>query len=306
MNIDLLSKMVKELILESDEVVLPGVGTFVAELESASFSDRGYTINPPYRRLSFRQSFGDEVGEDSLLFDFYASTNGIPREKAASIITSFLLEMKELLKSRKIIVFPGLGRLRATKENNFFFICDEDIDIYPQGFGLEPISLKTHSETPEEVSDAIRKLEDIFAPQAPATEDPEATAKAPAIEAGNDSPAEKPAEEPVMEMSAETPTETSEEEPVFEVEPIETEITSEDAGTSSPCKDVEVSEAADGSDRAETSAAGKNRRVWKTMLWVLLVLIILVAAYAILARIFPDFFDTLLYSKEELQILYYR
>ena len=279
MNIDLLSKMVKELILESDEVVLPGVGTFVAELESASFSDRGYTINPPYRRLSFRQSFGEEVGEDSLLFDFYASTNGISREKAASIITSFLLEMKELLKSRKIIVFPGLGRLRATKENNFFFICDEDIDIYPQGFGLEPISLKTHSETPEEVSDAIRKLEDIFAPQAPATEEPEATAKAPAIEAGNDSPAEKPAEEPVMEMSA---------------------------GTSSPCKDVEVSEAADGSDRAETSAAGKNRRVWKTMLWVLLVLIILVAAYAILARIFPDFFDTLLYSKEELQILYYR
>lgn len=279
MNIDLLSKMVKELILESDEVVLPGVGTFVAELESASFSDRGYTINPPYRRLSFRQSFGDEVGEDSLLFDFYASTNGIPREKAASIITSFLLEMKELLKSRKIIVFPGLGRLRATKENNFFFICDEDIDIYPQGFGLEPISLKTHSETPEEVSDAIRKLEDIFAPQAPATEDPEATAKAPAIEAGNDSPAEKPAEEPVMEMSA---------------------------GTNSPCKDVEVSEAEDGTDRAETSAAGKNRRVWKTILWVLLALIILVAAYAILARIFPGFFDTLLYSKEELQILYYK
>ena len=36
-----------------------------------------------------------------------------------------------------------MGRLRATNENIFFFVQNEDIDIYPQGFGLESISLKT-------------------------------------------------------------------------------------------------------------------------------------------------------------------
>ena len=54
MDIDLLAKMVGELILEHDEVALPGVGTFVAELVGASFSDKGFTINPPYRKLSLR------------------------------------------------------------------------------------------------------------------------------------------------------------------------------------------------------------------------------------------------------------
>lgn len=55
MDTPLLAKMVRELILENDAVTLPGIGTFVAELVGASFSDKGYTINPPYRRLSFTQ-----------------------------------------------------------------------------------------------------------------------------------------------------------------------------------------------------------------------------------------------------------
>ena len=39
MDIDLLSKMVKEVILDRDKVVLPGLGTFVAEMVPATFSD---------------------------------------------------------------------------------------------------------------------------------------------------------------------------------------------------------------------------------------------------------------------------
>ena len=45
--------------------------------------------------------------------------------------------------------------MRATKENAVFFVADEDLDIYPEGLGLEPISLKTHQETKEEVEAAI-------------------------------------------------------------------------------------------------------------------------------------------------------
>ena len=56
MDIDLLSRMISELIVDHDQVGLPGVGTFVAEMVPATFSDKGYTINPPYRRLSFYPS----------------------------------------------------------------------------------------------------------------------------------------------------------------------------------------------------------------------------------------------------------
>lgn len=158
MDIDLLSKMVKELILDNDRVVLPGLGTFVAEVVPAVFSDRGYTINPPYRRLHFRP--GND--RDDALAILYSQANGIDRSVAGRVIEDFVAEMKEVVSQRKVVVFPGLGRLRATKENNLFFVADADLDIYPDGFGLEPISLKTHQETPEEVAEAVVDLANIL------------------------------------------------------------------------------------------------------------------------------------------------
>lgn len=154
--------MVKELILDKDEVSLPGVGTFVAEMVPSVFSDKGYTINPPYKRLSFRQK---GTGDDSLLIDFYAKCNNLDIETASRIIRDFLHEMRHVLETRKSIVFPGLGKLRATRENYFFFVADEDLDIYPEGFGLEPISLKTHEETPAEVSATMAALRGILNPE---------------------------------------------------------------------------------------------------------------------------------------------
>ncbi|MDO5443356.1 MAG: hypothetical protein Q4G10_06755 [Bacteroidia bacterium] len=178
MDIDLLSKMVAELILDNDEVALPGVGSFIAEFVPSSFSDKGYTINPPYRRLSFRQ----RESSDTKLIDFYADKNHLDTITATSILTKFLLEMREILKVKKTIVFPGLGRLRATRENNFFFIPDEDLNIYPEGFGLAPVSLKTHVETDDEVQTAVENLQSIIAPAAaPVVE----SAAAPALDSGD-------------------------------------------------------------------------------------------------------------------------
>lgn len=173
MDIDLLSKIVKELILDNDEVALPGIGSFIAEIVPSVFSDKGYTINPPYRRLSFRQKGS---GNENMLIDFYARCNNIDTPTASRIIREFLEEMRHVLETKKSIVFPGLGKLRATKENYFFFVADEDLDIYPEGFGLEPISLKTHEETPAEVSATMAALRSILNPEEAETETEEATA----------------------------------------------------------------------------------------------------------------------------------
>ena len=210
MDIDLLSKMVKELILVNDRVTLPGVGAFVAEMVPASFTDRGYTINPPYRRLVFRQGVSQE--KDHLLADMYASANNIDREMAEKLLREFLKGMVEELRKRKMLVFTGLGRLRATRENNFFFICDENLDIFPEGMGLEAVSLKSHSK-PKELDfsevDAV-----VNSPAEPSAESPaEPSAESPA------DPSAEPAAESPTEPSAESPAEPSAEpaaEPVVE------------------------------------------------------------------------------------------
>ena len=168
MDIDLLSKMVKELILDNDKVVLPGLGCFTAEIIPASFSDKGYTINPPYRRLSFR-SMPDE---GHLLAQLYARSNNIELQMADRIVREFITELKSVLFARKTVVFPGLGRLRATRENNVFFVADENLDIYPSGFGLEPVSLKNHQESREEVAAAMQNLASILEPSAQTREVP--------------------------------------------------------------------------------------------------------------------------------------
>lgn len=182
MDIDLLAKMVKEVIMDHDAVTLPGLGSFVAELVPSSFADKGYTIHPPYRRLYF----SPKQGTDSLLVGLYARSNQISEEDATRILVEFLSEMKEVLKLKKTIVFPSLGRLRATRENHFFFVADEDLDIYPAGFGLGPISLKTHEETKEEVEEAVQSLAQMLETPSPVISSEQAVAP----EGQADTPAE--------------------------------------------------------------------------------------------------------------------
>ena len=114
MDVDLMSKMLKELILDNDKVALPGLGTFVAEIVPSSFSDRGYTINPPYRKLYFRENSDD----DGLLAKMYSASNGVDGYVADRVVKDFISEMREVLNKHKVVVFPGLGRPRATKDRS--------------------------------------------------------------------------------------------------------------------------------------------------------------------------------------------
>ena len=194
--------MVKELILDNDRVVLPGLGSFVAEIVPSTFSDKGYTINPPYRKLHFRS----KPDEGSELVQFYAQTNNVEFVVAERIIKDFISELKPVIHTKKIVVFPGLGRLRATKENNLFFVADEDLDIYPDGFALEPVSLKTHQETREEVVAVVADLKSILQePEAePVVEVPEPVVEEPVVEmpAPEVQVEDIQAEEPVIEEPA--------------------------------------------------------------------------------------------------------
>ncbi len=167
MDISLISKMIGELLLDHEEVGLPGLGAFLAEMVPASFSDKGYTINPPYRRVTFIPS----RSEDDSLVTLYSQSNGIDYDQAKAIIQHFLEETKKELLEKKMVVFPGLGRLRSTRQNNFFFITDEDLDIFPDGFGLPPVSLKNHVETKEEVQEKVEELVTLV--EAPAEELPQ-------------------------------------------------------------------------------------------------------------------------------------
>lgn len=295
MDIDLLSKMVKELILDNDEVSLPGVGSFVAELVPSSFSDKGYTINPPYKRLSLRKKAD---ASDNVLIDFYAKSNNVDKETASKIVIDFLSEMQKVLELRKSIVFPGLGKLRATKENIFFFVADEDLDIYPEGFGLEPISLKTHEETPAEVSATIAALQDILNPEE--TEGQSGSGEQPEAESDSEL-------QPEQQATAEESDNQSENESQHDEESEqENEPQQEPESDNEPDVQVEQNNSNE-PEQPRTEPAKKSRKGWKALIWTAVAIAALavtfIVGFVILAHIAPDFIDSILYTQEELEII---
>ncbi len=145
MEISLFSKSIKHLIVESDRVDLPGLGTFVAEMMPASFSDKRTTINPPYRRLIFRKG-KVSLKEGMDLFNCISTENGWTTEQSQKEVSDCVSTICSQLSIDKVCKLPELGTIKATSQDDYVFISDEDPDIFPEGLGLEPICIKLLNE----------------------------------------------------------------------------------------------------------------------------------------------------------------
>lgn len=330
MDISLFSEMIKNLILDNDEVTLPGVGSFVSEVVPSSFSDKGYTINPPYRKLSFRH----RQGKDNLLAEFYSKSNGTDLESAEKLVKVFLDGLEEDLRTKKTVEMPGLGRLRATREGTIFFIPDEDLDIYCSGFGLQPVSLKTHEETPEEVARAVSDLrkmvDDPVPPLKPlpetgqeeavgtepepvaATEPafcPEPVAPDPASPASEeDSPAGPSA--PVAAASTqdlpaapatsvELPTPAAQDTPATPASP---DTPAAPASPDAPAAPASPDESATQVSPAPSGNVRKKRLLTGVAVVIFIALLAL-GGFILLSRLSPDLVDRMLYSEDELRLI---
>lgn len=287
MDVDLLSRMISELVVDHDRVGLPGVGTFYADVVPSTFSDRGYTINPPYRRLSFLPN----AVENDLLVNFYSEVNGIPGDVAREYLTQFLSELATVLRKRKSIMLPGLGRLRATKENNFFFVPDEKLDIYPEAFGLESVSLKTLPTMDDERVEIPFEFKAVKAKAAAAT----SAGLTETVE-----PADQPA---AVEASVQDGSAAEHDEAAA----VPTATTAEPEALEAP-EATETAEAT-GATEAETAAATEEQpkrfRWWIPLLVLLALAAVALVAFLILAHVAPDFIDSILYTPEQLRIINY-
>ena len=150
MEISLFSKCIKELIVENDKVDVPYLGTFSAELMPAAYSDRQTTILPPFRRMYFHKH---EVSleEGRLLLEKVVQLAGVSYEQAGVELGWCLSRLCSELEGSKTCALPGLGVMRANARNEFYFVPDDDLDIWPDGMGLEPVAIKASDRRPEPV-----------------------------------------------------------------------------------------------------------------------------------------------------------
>ena len=303
----MLSKMLLRLLQDHDSVSLPGLGAFVVKQEPAWFSDKGYTINPPAKRLSFVASEED----DGLLVDYYAASNGIERAVAEDYIRRFACEMLEVLKRKKTLALEGLGRLRATRENAVFFVADPDLNLESESIPLRSVSLKSLvNEESVEISVPLRRPEPAVgtAPE-PAVETETVAEETETVPEETDAVAE--GKEAVTAATDAVPEETDavaeEKEAVAEApEVVEEEpaVKEESAAVEEePAAEVEtVSEEQGG----QIKGRKKISKAWYIIPIVLVCLaLVSLAVFLVLCDVAPDFVDSLLYTPEELKIINY-
>ena len=269
MDIQQLSTMVRDLVLQQDKVVVPGLGVFCAELVPASFSDRGYTLNPPYRKLSFEAEGPSAVPRQE-------DSRYLVKAEAAEL-QQCIASLRSELQSSKRVELPLLGKLRLTTSGELYFIADPDLDIYPDAFGLHPVSMKNHD---PQISEAALSALDIDTPMIEPTPQPESAQPAPQSEAPQAPAPAQLAEAPQIPVS----------EPA-EPEPTPTP-TAETPQTSIPEENT-----------MQEDTAKKKHPALKVIGIVILVLMLAMIAFRLLALIAPDFIDSILYTEEELRLL---
>lgn len=139
MNVDFLSGLIAELAMENGRVMLPRLGVFVTELAPASFSDKGFTLHPPYRRIVFRESQGD----GSLLYERYAQKSGLSLNNAQNEVLAQVDYLVDCLNQDGYVELSRLGKLKKTLSGSILFVQDENLDVSGELVALGPISLKS-------------------------------------------------------------------------------------------------------------------------------------------------------------------
>lgn len=140
MDIQLISELIKELLMENDRVSLPGMGSFIAEPAPSVFSDKATVIHPPFRRVLFRSK---ETWNDGLLEKRVSQKSGLDLEVAKIELNQFIASLNTELELKKRVDFPSLGHFKISERGTTSFTVDKDLFVSKDSFGLEPLKLKT-------------------------------------------------------------------------------------------------------------------------------------------------------------------
>ena len=313
MDIQQLSTMVRDLVLQQDKVVVPGLGVFCAELVPASFSDRGYTLNPPYRKLSFEAEGPSAVPRQE-------DSRYLVKAEAAEL-QQCIASLRSELQSSKCVELPLLGKLRLTTSGEMYFIADPDLDIYPDAFGLHPVSMKNHDPqisdaalsaldidtpmiepTPQSEAPQPEALKPVFTQSAPHPQTAQPAENAPISESAAPAP-QAPAPQPAPEASPQTPAteQPAAEQPAGPAPEAPKRVDEPAVEPQAPAEAPQTSIPEENTMQEDT--AKKKHPALKVIGIVILVLMLAMIAFRLLALIAPDFIDSILYTEEELRLL---
>ena len=297
MTLELFSSLLEEFISKNDTVVVPGLGVFKATVQSASISDKGFTINPPFRKLDFSPEQDALSVQTPSFITLYAEAAKVSREDIQRELAEIIELINSILEEEAVLELPGLGKLRTLENGKVFFIMDREADIFPEGFGLESVSLKNKAFKPEGW-----ELASVREPQRKEEESSE-THEEPAAQVVESSEAKE-------DGSEHQKVNTEEEEQKRKLEEQEEEkLGKEESGEKKRQEKKKATEKEQKKIKKEQKKKERRERkksgnwFWR-LLWALTIIaIVLLCAFLLLSRFYPELLDKILYSPEELELI---
>lgn len=304
MDVSLLAQLLRELILDNDRVSLPGMGSFIADIAPAYFSEDGKTIYPPFRRIFFRTT---EIWNDELIEKYYAEKLNLDPDSVKVELQEYFEKFRMDLNVKKSIDLPGFGKMRSTKEGNYFFVAEKGLDIYANAFGLEPISLrvltfdpnsklnKRNAEAEDDQSAVEMRSDELVSEKDRIMIEAEKAAEEEANESAAVQP--EPGSDPIYDLSDELSEPEEENEEVADAENIE---------ISEPELEPEPAPAPQDNgliDEEEDPVIMKRRKTIIIIQRIVIAILLLVILLLIFKEPISNFMDKQLYSPQDLELI---
>ena len=134
-----IKEYIRELLFTNQGVIIPGLGGFVSEYESAAFDVNENKFLPPSKKITFNSEYSYK---DDLLINFISKKEKIDTENSKKLLKDFVTEIKEILNKGDKIEFPEIGILSKSAKGLILFKQNIESNLLSDSFGLKSIKTK--------------------------------------------------------------------------------------------------------------------------------------------------------------------
>lgn len=150
---------IRTLIGEYDYVVVPGLGGFVANYQSADRHPVSHQFQPPSKKLTFNRQLQNN---DALLLHQLVEKEGLSQQQAKDSIQQFATECNQRLDRQEVVKLEGIGKLFFDVEHTLQFVQSSQNHLL-QSYGLptftaEPVLRKQIVDTTPAVETPTRSI----------------------------------------------------------------------------------------------------------------------------------------------------
>lgn len=130
-----LADYLSELLVQHDEVSVPGLGYFMRVRMNAHYNEKEAKFYPPYHRVKFVP----QIKDDETFARYVAQKKNISLASSKYFIEKFIVKVKDDA-SKGAYLFSGLGSFNVNQDQ-LVFVPNDKIADDPSFYGYEPVSI---------------------------------------------------------------------------------------------------------------------------------------------------------------------